>query len=81
MLHSLSSLVEAHLRNLYQTLSRDVLKAQEMLRKVVSEVRLIPAVGLGEPWAYLEGEVVGNLSGLLDLQPALGDTTGSGGRI
>ncbi len=43
-----------------------------MFRKVISEVRLVP-VGLGESWAHLEGEVVGNLSGLLSLQPALGD--------
>lgn len=80
LLSSLPSIVEAHLRDLPHTLSRDVVKAREMLRKLISEIRLIP-IGLGEPWAYLEAEVVGNVSGLLSLQPALADTIGSGGRI
>jgi site-specific DNA recombinase len=80
LLRFLPSAVQRHLQNLHQTLRRDVPKARGLLRKVISEVRLIP-VGLGEPSAYLEGEVVGNKSGLLSLQPALADTIGSGGRI
>lgn len=51
-----------------------------MLRKLISEVRLIP-VGLERPDAYLEAEVIGNVNGLLSLQPALADTIGGGGRI
>lgn len=47
VLRSLPGIVEGHLQSLYQTLSRDVLKTREMLRTVVSEVRLVP-LGLGE---------------------------------
>ncbi len=70
--------MEAHLLDLHRTLGRGVAKAREMLRKLISEVRLIP-VGLERPDAYLEAEVIGNVNGLLSLQPALADTIGGGG--
>jgi hypothetical protein len=71
---------ERHLGNLYRTLGRNVPKAREMLRKLITEVRLTP-VGSGQSSAHLEAEVLGNINGLLSLEPAYADTFGSGGPL
>ncbi len=78
LLNALPNVVERHITELYSTLSRNVPKAREMLRKLITEIRLTP-VDLGTASAYLEAEVVGNINGLLTLEPAYADTIGSGG--
>ena len=47
---------------------------------LITEVRLTP-VNLGKASTYLEAEVVGNINGLLSLEPVYADTIGSGGWI